>query len=150
MPGPYDPYREPEDIGSESPATGEAKAQSISGARGGPRQPKTPGKPKQPAQDSGRRSARHQTRPTARKGFARGESPAAQGTGKPRPARLRARDAAQGIEPRSGSHRAHGERTEERGQQGPPDHGHTRHGRQRVPGQPGRPIPPGKKWKDYT
>lgn len=150
MPGPYDPYREPEDIGAESPARGSAKQQAISGARGGPRQAKQRGKTKQPAQDSGRRAARHLQRPVEAKSFRREEDPDEQGTGEPHPDRLRTRSALQGIGSRSGSHAAHGERTEELGQQGPPDHGHTRHGRQRVPGQPERPIPPGDSPDEHT
>lgn len=142
MADPYDPYRKPEDVGSESPSSGEAKRQSISGARGGPRQARTRGVMKQPAQESGRRSRRHQQKPTERKSFALEEDPAEQGTGSPGPERIRARSAEQGIEPRSGSHRAHGERTQERAVQGPPHHGHTREGRQKVPGQPERPAPP--------
>ncbi len=142
MPGPYHPYREPEDVGSESPASGEAKEQDIGGARGGPQQPKQRGKAKQPAQESGRRSARHLQPPVERKSFAPEENPAEQGTGEPSPQRLKERPSLQGIEPRSGSHGAHGERTEERAQQGPPAHGHTRHGRQHVPGRPERPVGP--------
>lgn len=104
MPGPYDPYREPEDIGAESPPTGTAKEQEIAGARGGPRQARTRGKGKQPAQESGRRSARHQQRPTQRKSFAPEEDPDEQGTGEPSADRIRERSSLQGIKPRSGSH----------------------------------------------
>ncbi|HEX7048661.1 MAG TPA: hypothetical protein VF188_00495 [Longimicrobiales bacterium] len=140
MVGPYHPYREPEDIGSDSPATGEAKSQRISGIRGGPRQARTRGKGRQPPQESGRRSARHEQIPTEPKSFAPEEDPSRQGTGAPSPERLAARSRQQGITPRSGMHRAHGETTEAEAQQGPPAHGHTRHGRQRVPGRPERPA----------
>jgi hypothetical protein len=147
---PYDPYKKPQDIGAGSPASGEAKRQGISGARGGPRQARTRGISKQPAQTSGRRSVRHQQAPMQRKSFAPEENPAEQGTGEPSPERLRARSREQGIEPRSGSHAAHGERTQERSIQGPPDAGHTRYGRQKVPGQPERPIPPERDPEEFT
>src|SRR5690606_1119828 len=139
MPGPYDPYREPEDVGAKSPASGSAKQQNISGARGGPRQARQRGKGKQPAQTSGRRSARHQQPPTERKSFAPDEDPDLQGTGRPSPDRIRTRSSIQGISGRSGSHAAQGDRTEEIGRRGAPRGGHTRHGRQHVPGQPERP-----------
>lgn len=144
----FDPDRRPEDIGADSPASGEAKRQSIAGARGGPRQAQTRGKERQPPQSSGRRSKRHEHLPTARKSFSPEEDPSLQGRGGPSPEMITRSQ--QGIEPRSGSHSAHGERTEELGQQGPPDHSHTRAGRQRVPGQPNRPIPEGDDPQDYT
>lgn len=147
---PYHPYRKPKDVGSESPASGEAKEQLRTGHRGGPQEDQVPGKTKQPAQESGRRSVRHEPIPTEPKSFAPEENPALQGKGRPSPERLKARSSEQGIEPRSGSHRAHGERTEERAMQGEPDRGHARHGRQRVPGQPKRPIPPGRDPDEYT
>lgn len=131
----YDPYREPKDIGSESPASEEAKEQGRTGQSGGPQQAKTPGKGKQPAQTSGRRSSEHEQEPTVRKHFDPEESPSAQGEGKPSPETLKKRQAEQGIEPKSGSHSAHGERTEEEAQKGPPHDAHTRHGRQHVPGR---------------
>lgn len=142
MPGPFDPYREPRDVGAESPASGSAKKQNISGARGGPRQAGQRGKGKQPAQTSGRRSARHQQRPTERKSFPPDEDPDLQGTGRPRPDRLRTRSNIQGIGARSGSHAAQGERTEEIAREGPPHGEHARHGRQRARGAPGRPERP--------
>ena len=103
MPGPYDPYRKPEDVGAESPASGSAKEQSIAGARGGPRQARQRGKGKQPAQTSGRRSARHHHRPTARKSFAPHEDPDLQGTGRPRPGTLREDPSLQGIDAHGGA-----------------------------------------------
>lgn len=148
MTEPFDPNRKPQDIGSASPASGEAKRQSIAGARGGPRQARTRGAGRQPPQASGRRSKRHEHRPTARKSFAPEEDPSMQGRGKPSPETIARRQ--QGIEPRSGSHSAHDERIEELGQQGPPDRGHTRAGRQRVPGQPNRPIPESDDPQEYT
>lgn len=150
MPGPYDPYKRPEDVGAESPASREAKEQNASGARGGPREARQRGVGKQPAQESGRRPARHEQKPTERKSFDPDESPAEQGTGEPGPAQIREHMAQQGITPRSGSHGAHDERAEELAQEGPPGHGHTRHGRQKVPGQPERPIPEDREREEYT
>src|SRR5690606_23685401 len=97
----FDPDRRPEDIGADSPASGEAKRQSIAGARGGPRQAQPRGKERQPPQSSGRRSKRHEHLPTARKSFSPEEDPSLQGRGGPSPEMI-ARSQ-QGIEPRSGS-----------------------------------------------
>ncbi len=102
MPGPYDPYRKPEDVGAESPASGSAKEQLISGARGGPRQARSRGKGKQPPQNSGRRSARHLHRPAEPKSFAPDEDPDLQGTGRPSPESLRRRSSLRGLDPRGG------------------------------------------------
>lgn len=134
---PKRPYREPEDIGTDSPAQGEAKRQSIAGFKGGPRSAKIRGVGKQPAQSSGRRPHRHEQAPAAAKSFTPEENPAEQGEGEASPERLKARSRLQGIEPRSGSHRARGERTSEIGQQGAPAHGQTPRGggRQHVPGR---------------
>src|SRR5690606_41339937 len=81
MPGPYDPYRKPEDVGAESPASGSAKEQSIARARGGPRQARQRGKGKQPAQTSGRPSPRPHHPPTAPKSLAPREGPDLHGPG---------------------------------------------------------------------
>jgi hypothetical protein len=126
-----DPHRKPQDIGKDSPATGEAKRQSITGDKGGPRSAQIRGKGKQPPQSSGRRSKRHEQAPTEAKSFTPEENPVEQGEGEPSPERLKARSRIQGLEPRSGSHQAQGERTEETGMEGPPAHGRTpREGRQ--------------------
>jgi len=101
MPGPYDPYRRPRDVGSESPASGEAKQQDASGPRGGPQEKqRAPQAPKQPAQASGRRAARHQQRPAERKTFTRAENPSRQGRGKPNLERIKQRSRLRGL----GSH----------------------------------------------
>ncbi len=129
---PTEPRRKPKDIGKDSPATGEAKRQSITGGKGGPRSAKIRGVGKQPPQSSGRRSRQYEPVPTDRKSFTPEESPVEQGAGERSPERLKARSRIQGIEPRSGEHRAHGERTEEIGVEGPPAHGRPpREGRQR-------------------
>lgn len=131
----YDPHKRPEDVGSESPASEEAKEQGRTGHSGGPREAKPGGKSHQPAQTSGRRPTRHEQPPTERKSFSPEESPSAQGDGEPSPETLKKRQAQRGIAPRSGSHSAHGERTEEEGRKGPPSGEHARHGRQHVPGR---------------
>jgi hypothetical protein len=125
------PRRRPQDIGKDSPATGEAKRQSITGGKGGPRSAKVHGKGKQPPQSSGRRARRHEQASRTAKSFTPEESPVEQGEGERSPERLKARSRLQGLEPRSGSHRAQGERTEEIAVEGPPAHGRTpREGRQ--------------------
>ena len=129
-----DPYRKPKDIGSESPGGEEAREQTRSGEAGGPREAKQPGKGPQPAQTSGRRSARREPEPERRKHFTEEERPSAQADGEPSPETLKRRSSQQGIEPKSGSHGARTERTEEEAQAGPPDDEHARHGRQHVPG----------------
>lgn len=119
---PYHPYKKPEEVGAESPASGEAKRQSIAGARGGPQDVRfRPQRMKQPPQTSGRRSRRHERVREMRKSFAPEENPALQADeGRLRPGRIRTDPALLGIEPRSGMHRSHGERTEELAQQGMP------------------------------
>ena len=101
MPGPYDPYRRPRDVGSASPASGEAKQQDAAGPRGGPQEARSrPRVPKQPPQTSGRRAARHQQPPAERKRFTRAENPSRQGRGKPNLERVKQRSRLRGI----GSH----------------------------------------------
>ena len=131
MAEPRKPHRKPQDIGKDSPATGEAKRQSITGGKGGPRSAQVRGKGRQPPQSSGRRSKRHEPPPHEAKSFTPEENPVEQGEGEPSPERLKARSRLQGLEPRSGSHQARGERTEEEAVEGPPAHGRTpREGRQ--------------------
>ena len=116
---PYHPYRKPRDVGSESPAHGEAKRQRIAGERGGRQEARPrPTAPRQPAQTSGRRSARHLPLPAEPKKFAREEDPSRQGRGRPRLERVKMRSRLQGHEPRSGSHSAHAERVEEEAMRG--------------------------------
>lgn len=131
MAEPTQPRRKPQDIGKDSPASGEAKRQGITGKKGGPRAAQVHGVGRQPPQTSGRRPRRHEQVPSERKRFTRGESPVEQGEGEPSPGRIKARSRLQGFEPRSGSHSARGEDTEEIGMEGPPAHGRTpREGRQ--------------------
>lgn len=127
--------RKPQDVGSDSPASGEAKEQRIAGARGGPQEARTPPRvAKQPPQTSATRSAGHRQVPKARKTFAPEEDPSKQGAGEPGPEQLKERPSLQGIGGQSGSHSAQGERTEEEAQAGEPKAGHAWRGRQHLPG----------------
>jgi hypothetical protein len=134
-----DRQRDARDVGSDSPASRTAKAQRVSGTAGGP-QEGAPGKrgQRQPPQGSGRRGARHEHKPEQRKGFDASSDPDRQGEGAPGPEQIRDRVAGRGISARSGSHRARGEDTEAVARSGAPQEGHTRGGRQSVPGQPER------------
>lgn len=125
--------RESRDVGSRSPVSEEAKDQEWSGARGGPRAGRSEGTQPQPPQASGRRGAGHEQPPTVRKGFEPGRAPSEQGE-KDHPSPHVIARHQQGIEPRSGSHTAHGERSEEEAQRGEPRGEHARHGRQHLPG----------------
>lgn len=135
----YDPHKRPSELGSRSPGSEEAKDQNYAGDRGADQGTRTRGVPKQPAQESGRRNANKEQLPEERKHFEAGHAPSEQGEGKPSPESLKARQNLRGIGTQSGSHHAHGERTEEIGETGGPDEGHTRHGRQHVPGRGKRP-----------
>jgi len=129
--------RKPEDVGGESPVTEEVKEQRVSGLSGGPRaRRQAPKVPPQPPQESGRRPVRHEHVPTARKSFSEEERPSAQGDGPPDPESLKRRSSLRGIEPRSGSHGSHGERTEEEARRGAPRLGDSAwRGRQGAPGK---------------
>lgn len=78
---PHKRKRSAKDVGSQSPASGSAKEQSMHGASGGPQGEKPAGAGKQPPQTSGRRSARHEHLPQEAKGFSPEEDPAEQGDG---------------------------------------------------------------------
>src|SRR5690606_22610623 len=98
VPGPYDPYRRPRDVGDASPASGEAKSQDAAGPRGGPQEARPrPRVPKQPPQASGRRAKRHEQAPAERKRFTRAENPAGQGRGKPNLERIKQRSRLRGL-----------------------------------------------------
>ncbi|HEX2091091.1 MAG TPA: hypothetical protein VHG28_01770 [Longimicrobiaceae bacterium] len=131
----HDPYRKPQDVGSDSPASREAKEQGMSGTRGGARAAQDPDPtPGQPAQASGRRGAQHEQPPEERKNFAPGQAPSEQGE-KDHPSPHVIAQHQQGIEGRSGSSGgAHGNRAEEESQHGEPRGGHARHGREHLPG----------------
>ncbi|MFW6040077.1 MAG: hypothetical protein ACOC9N_03270 [Gemmatimonadota bacterium] len=124
------------DVGRDSPGEEEARAQRRAGERGGPQEARPPGRTtKQPAQTSGRRSARHEPAPKLRRHFDDGERPSAQrDEGEPSADSVRRRPSQQGIGAKSGSHGARSERVEEEGQKGPPHEEHARHGRQHVSG----------------
>jgi hypothetical protein len=127
----YDPNKKAEDVGSESPTSEEAQQQGMSGDKGG-QQARTQGTAKQPAQASGRRPSEREQDPEVRSGFPAGQAPSEQGDGEPSPHVIAQHQ--QGIGRQSGSHSAHGERSEEAAQAGEPEGEHTRHGRQSVPG----------------
>lgn len=122
------------DVGSESPAKGSAKKQNIEGAKGGPREAKVKGTGRQPPQTSNRRPARHEQEPQQRRTHAPEEDPSLQGTGKPSPERIKQGSSQQGMAGGSGGGRARPDRTQERAESGEPAGEHTRHGRQKSPG----------------
>lgn len=129
----YDPYKKPQDVGSESPVSEEAKQQGMSGDRGTQASQKPDHRPGQPAQASGRRPAEHEQEPEVRRNFPPGHAPSEQGS-KEHPSPHVIAEHQQGKEPRSGSRTAHGNRSEEIAQRGEPEEEHARHGRQHVPG----------------
>lgn len=127
-----DPYRKPQDVGSESPASEEAKQQGMSGDRGASAAQSPDSRPGQPAQASGRRGAEHRQEPEVRKHFPEGHAPSEQGS-KEHPSPHVIAQHQQGIEGQSGSRSAHGNRTEEEAQRGEPSGEHARGSRQHVP-----------------
>jgi hypothetical protein len=133
--------RKAKDVGSRSPAKGEAKEQQIAGAASGPQEAQTPPRDggKQPPQTSGRRAAAHEHVASERKNFEPEEDPSEQGRGAARPERIKQQSSQQGIGGRSPAHAGRTERAEEESQKGPPREGHTRTGRQHLPGKGDRP-----------
>jgi hypothetical protein len=133
--------RSARDLGSQSPASKEAKEQGMSGARGGPQEAgPRPETERQPPQTSGRRDPRHEHAPEQRAGFGPENAPSNQGDGEPSPERI-ARNQ-QGIEARSGSPRAQDHDAVREAQAGEPRDAHTSAGRQQVPGKGDRPSRP--------
>jgi hypothetical protein len=89
-------------VGSRSPASGSAKEQSIAGHASGPQAEQTPPRtPRQPAQTSGRRSARHEQEPEERKGFSPEEDPSQQGLPHTKPDVIRRHSGQQGLRERN-------------------------------------------------
>lgn len=133
MAGEAENQRKPQDAGSRSPASEEAKEQGLSG-RAGVREATTGADGDQPPQGSGRSPGAANEQPReARKHFEPGAAPSEQGEkGHPSPEKIREHQ--QGIGRQSGSHRAGPDRSEEVAEQGEPDEDHTRHGRQTTPG----------------
>jgi hypothetical protein len=120
-------------IGRDSPGSEEANEQGMSGKRGA-EQARIPGMEKQPEQGSTRSpAARHEQEPERTKHFEAGHAPSEQGEKEHRSPEV-VREHQMGAHPKSGSHSAHGERTEEEAQRGEPETTHTRAGRQKTPG----------------
>lgn len=128
--------KRPKDVGSESPGSRTAKEQRIAGTSSGPQEARdAPRTPKQPPQTSNRRGKRHEQEPTVRKGYEAAQNPEAQGDGDPGPEQIRERSSLQGHAGRNhgGGAAQAGDRVEQ-SQRGEPQGGHTRSGRQNVPG----------------
>ena len=132
---PYEKRRSAKDVGSESPASEAAKKQNIAGARGAPRASQTPGMGAQPPQSSHRRSAKHEQKPEMRKHLEPEQDPAQQGRGPARAQTLKNRPGMQGFGGAGISGGTRDDRAEGAASRGEPREGHTRHGRQQVPGK---------------
>lgn len=125
--------RQPDDLGSRSPASEEAKQQGISG-NSGARAAQSEGTQAQPSQASNRRGAQHEQSPEQRKHFPEGHAPSEQGD-QDHPSPHVIAQHQQGIGRQGGSHAGSaGDRSEEIAQQGEPRGEHARHGRQQTPG----------------
>lgn len=97
-----DRNRTAKDVGSDSPASEEAKEQTRTGIQGAPRGTgEAGGTDRQPGQSSGRSGGGPE--PTARKHFDDDERPSAQGEGEPAPERLRTSPGQQGVGGKSGT-----------------------------------------------
>lgn len=102
MPEGHDPNKRAKDVGSDSPASKEAKEQTRKGLEGAPRgSGNAGGTDEQPAQSSGRSGPGPS--PRARKHYEDEERPSEQGEGEPSPDRVRASENLQGQKGRSGS-----------------------------------------------
>lgn len=127
-----DSNRNTRDIGSDSPASEEAKEQGMSGNKGAQSE-QMAGAGGQPSQASNRRNEQKEPLPEQRRDFAPGHAPSEQGeTDHPSPHVIAQHQ--QGIGRQSGSHGAQGDRSTERAMAGEPREEHTRQGRQSVPG----------------
>lgn len=92
-----DEHRTPKDVGTDSPASGGAKEQRMSGTSGGAQASQQSGSGKQPPQTSGRRDPAHEHEGTVRKGYEAAQDPERQGDGDPGPEQVRDSQANQGI-----------------------------------------------------
>lgn len=120
-------------IGRDSPGSKEADEQGMTGRRGA-EEAQVQRTREQPEQGSNRSPAGgHQPEPERTKHFDAGHAPSEQGEKEHRSPQV-VKEHQMGAHPRSGSHSAHGERTEEESQRGEPDTTHTRQGRQTAPG----------------
>ena|SRR5688572_8878044 len=120
---------------NDSPASKTAKEQSMAGASSGPQEGREePRIEKQPPQTSNRRSAKHEHEAKVRKGYEASENPERQGDGDPGPEQIRESSSQQGNAGRGNVGRSASEDVTERSHKGSPREGHTRQGRQKVPG----------------
>jgi hypothetical protein len=128
--------KRPKDVGSDAPGSRIAKEQRMAGMSSGPQEARdAPRTPKQPPQTSNRRGKAHEHEPTVRKGYEAAQNPERQGDGDPGPEQIRERSSLQGHAGRShGSGATRAEDKVERSQRGTPAGGHTKEGRQQVPG----------------
>ncbi|HEX2168124.1 MAG TPA: hypothetical protein VHG09_12900 [Longimicrobiales bacterium] len=126
----------PKDVGRDAPGSKIAKEQRMAGTSSGPQEAKdAPPTPKQPPQTSNRRGKAHEHEPTVRKGYEAAQNPERQGDGDPGPEQISERSSMQGHGGRAhGSGPARGNDSTEQSQGGTPSGGHTREGRQSVPG----------------
>jgi hypothetical protein len=100
------------DVGSDSPASDEAKEQTLSGGQGAPRgHGGDSDTDRQPAQSSARSGPGPE--PGARKRFEAGERPSEQGEGTPSPETAKDSDRLHGHKQQSGSRAAGGQRGED-------------------------------------
>jgi hypothetical protein len=120
---------------NDSPASKVAKEQSMAGASSGPQEGREePRTERQPPQTSNRRSAKHEHEAKVRKGYEASENPERQGDGDPGPDQIRESSSQQGNAGRGNVGRGASEDVTERSHKGQPREGHTREGRQKVPG----------------
>ena len=129
---------------NDSPASKVAKEQSMPGASSGPQEGQEPPRvSKQPPQTSNRRSAQHEHEAKVRKGYEASENPEKQGDGDPGPEQIKESSSMQGLAGRGNVGRqASAEDVTQRSHEGQPAEGHTRDGRQKVPGDRD-PVQPG-------
>jgi hypothetical protein len=128
-------HRTPQDVGSDSPASGSAKQQRMSGTSGGAQASSESGSGKQPPQTSGRRDPQHEHKGTVRKGYDAAQDPEKQGDGDPGPEQLKDSPSLQGHGGAGGGSRgASAERSTEQAQAGEPKGSRTASGRQQEPG----------------
>jgi len=125
-------------VGSQSPASESAKEQSISGYKGGPRGERPAGSGRQPPQSSGRRAKAHEPEPDVRRNFEPEDDPDLQGAPHQSPDKIRQSPSLQGHAGRSHSGGTRAGDSEEEAGRGSPRSGHTRHGRQNLPGDRSR------------
>ena len=98
----YDPNKQPEDVGSDSPASEEAKEQTRSGMQGAPRGEGGSGDSSdQPAQASERSGPGPSDYAT--KSFDEESRPSEQGEGDPSPEQVAERDSLQGLSRTAGA-----------------------------------------------